>query len=83
MGSPISGTIEVGGPEQFRLDELIRRDLAARKDPREVITDPHARYYGIAVSETALLPGADARIGKTRFEDWLGKSASRTAAVNG
>ncbi len=83
VGSPIRGTIEVGGPEQFRLDELIRRDLAARKDPREVITDPHARYYGIAVSETALLPGADARIGKTRFEDWLGKSASRTAAVNG
>ena len=54
VGSPIRGTIEVGGPEQFRLDELIRRDLAARKDPREVITDPHARYYGIAVSETAL-----------------------------
>ena len=83
VGSPVNGTVEVGGPEQFRLDELIRRDLAARKDPREVITDPHARYYGIAVSETALIPGADARLGKTRFEDWLDRSAERTAAGNG
>ncbi|MGH6841391.1 MAG: SDR family oxidoreductase, partial [Methylocella sp.] len=46
MGSPLNGTVEVGGPEQFRLDELVRRGLAARKDPREVIADPRARYYG-------------------------------------
>ena len=52
MGAPVNGTVEVGGPEKFRLDELIRRGLAARKDPREVIADPHARYYGIEVSES-------------------------------
>src|SRR5439155_12023761 len=51
MSSPVDGTVEIGGPEQFRLDELIRRELAARKDPREVISDPHGRYFGIAVSE--------------------------------
>ena len=67
----MNGTIEIGGPEQFRLDELIRRDLAARKDPREVISEPHARYFGIEVSERALLPNDDARLGETRFEDWL------------
>jgi len=71
MSSPVNGTVEIGGPEQFRLDELIRSDLAARKDPREVISDPHGRYYGIAVSERTLVPNDDAQLGKTRFEDWL------------
>src|SRR5437899_949440 len=71
MSSPVNGTVEIGGPEQFRLDELIRRDLAARKDPREVISDPRGRYYGIAVSERTLVPNDDARLGETRFEDWL------------
>src|SRR2546425_10971417 len=71
MSSPVNATVEIGGPEQFRLDELIRRDLAARRDPREVISDPHARYYGIQVSERTLVPNDDARPGETRFEDWL------------
>jgi uncharacterized protein YbjT (DUF2867 family) len=71
MGSPANGTVEIGGPEQFRLDELIRRDLAAHTDPREVISDAHGRYYGIAVSERALVPGDNAQLGKTRFADWL------------
>ena len=51
MGSPVNGTVEVGGPEKFRLDELVRRGLAARNDPREVVADPHARYYGVELSE--------------------------------
>src|SRR5215472_3228489 len=59
MGSPVNGAVEVAGPERFRLDELIRRALAARKDPREVIADPHARYYGVKVSESTLVPGDD------------------------
>jgi uncharacterized protein YbjT (DUF2867 family) len=74
MGSPVNGTVEVGGPEKFRLDELVRRGLAARHDPREVVADPHARYYGLEVSERALLPGDDARLGETRFETWLSQS---------
>jgi uncharacterized protein YbjT (DUF2867 family) len=77
MSSPVNGTVEIGGPEQFRLDELVRRDLAARKDPREVISDPHARYYGIEVSERTLVPGDDARLGKTRFQDWLSHSVKQ------
>jgi uncharacterized protein YbjT (DUF2867 family) len=74
MGSPVNGTVEVGGPEQFGLDELIRRALASWKDPREVIADPHAFYYGAAVSEKTLVPGKDARLGQTRFETWLSQS---------
>jgi hypothetical protein len=69
--------LNVGGPEKFRLDELIRRGLAALKDPREVVTDPHARYYGIELSESALIPRDDARLGETRFEDWLKRSADK------
>ena len=81
MGSPVNGTVEVGGPEKFRLDELARRYLVARKDPREVVADPHARYYGIEISETTLLPGDDAQLGETRFETWLTQSAAKAATV--
>jgi len=81
MGSPVNGTVEVGGPEKFRLDELIRRGLAAFKDPRVVVADPHARYYGIEVSERTLLPGDDARLGETRFETWLTQPAAKAAAA--
>jgi uncharacterized protein YbjT (DUF2867 family) len=81
LGSPLNGTTEIGGPEQFRLDELIRRGLAARKDPREVVSDPQARYYGIKVSETTLIPGGDARLGETRFETWLSQSTNQIPAT--
>jgi len=69
--SPVNGTIEIGGPEKFRLDELVRRDLAAFHDPREVTSDPQARYYGIAVTERALVPDDGARLSEVHFEDWL------------
>ena len=73
-GAPVNGTIEVAGPEQFRLDELVRRTLDARHDRREVVTDPHALYFGAELSERTLVPGNDARLGETRFEDWLNQS---------
>ena len=76
--SPVNGTVEIGGPEKFRLDELIRRDLAALQDPREVISDPHGRYYGIQVTERALVPGDNAQLGEVHFEDWLRQSTKQT-----
>ena len=79
-GAPVNGTVEVGGPEKFRLDELVRQYLAANKDPREVVTDPKARYYGIEVSEKTLVPGDAARLSETRFETWLTQSAAKAAA---
>lgn len=75
VGAAVNGTVEVGGPEQFGLDELIRLGLAAWKDPREVIGDPKARYYGVEVSERTLVPGASAELSKTRFADWLKQPA--------
>jgi uncharacterized protein YbjT (DUF2867 family) len=71
VGAPVNGIVEIGGPEQFRLDELVRRRLAILKDPREVIADPHARYSGAEVGDRTLVPGKDARLGETRFADWL------------
>ena len=82
MGSPLNGIVEVAGPEQFRFDELIRLGLSARKDPREVIGDPHARYFGTELSERSLVPGDDAQLGETRFEDWLSRSASQIPPTN-
>jgi uncharacterized protein YbjT (DUF2867 family)/nitrite reductase/ring-hydroxylating ferredoxin subunit len=77
MGSPLNGIVEIAGPEQFRFDEVIRKGLSARKDPREVIADPHARYFGTELSERSLVPDGDAQLGETRFEDWLSRSASQ------
>ena len=70
-GAPLNSTVEVAGPEQFGLDELIRTGLAFRGDPREVVTDPDARYFGALLDKDMLLPGPDARLAATRFADWL------------
>jgi len=76
-GRPVNGTIEIAGPEQFPLDGLIRRNLAALNDPREVISDPHARYFSGELSERTLVPGTDARLGETHFESWLSQPAGQ------
>jgi uncharacterized protein YbjT (DUF2867 family) len=73
--APLNGVVEVAGPQQFRFDEFIRLGLSARHDAREVVADPHARYFGAELSERMLVPGADARLGEIRFEDWLSQSA--------
>jgi uncharacterized protein YbjT (DUF2867 family) len=74
LGAPLNGILEVAGPQQFRFDELIRLSLGARHDPREVVADPHARYFGAELDERALVPGPGARLGEVRFEDWLRRS---------
>jgi uncharacterized protein YbjT (DUF2867 family) len=74
VGAPVNGTIELAGPEPIRLDELVRRFLRATRDSRKVITDVHARYFGIELNDQSLTPGDNPRIGPTRFEDWLSRS---------
>ena len=75
VAEPINGIIEIAGPEQFGMDDLIRKYLRFMGDHREVVTDPNARYYGALLQERSLVPGNDAVIFKTRFEDWLAQSA--------
>ncbi|HZU41186.1 MAG TPA: SDR family oxidoreductase [Terriglobales bacterium] len=81
VGQPVNGIIEIAGPEQFRVDELVRRRLVSLKDSREVIADPNARYAGAKVSERTLLPGNNARLGATRFATWLTQSAATARAA--
>jgi uncharacterized protein YbjT (DUF2867 family) len=78
LGKPVNGTVEVAGPERMRLTELVQRFFAATQDERMVITDVHARYFGVELHDQSLVPGDDARITSTRFEDWL--EHSRKAA---
>lgn len=74
-GEPLNGTIEVAGPEELGLDDLIRTGLAHAGDPRTVVTDPESTYFGQKLGERMLLPGADAILFDTRFEEWLTNAA--------
>jgi uncharacterized protein YbjT (DUF2867 family) len=80
VGAPVNGLVEVGGPEQFRFDELVQRWLDAHDDPRRVIRDPNARYFGAALHERSLVPDAGAALGTTRLAEWLGSTVSRQHA---
>ncbi|HEY4050035.1 MAG TPA: SDR family oxidoreductase [Acidobacteriaceae bacterium] len=82
IGQPINGIVEIGGPEQFRVDELVRRRLASLKDSREVTADPNARYSGAKLSEKTLLPGNNARLGETHFETWLTLPAAQIPSTH-
>ncbi|MEU0561968.1 NAD(P)H-binding protein [Dactylosporangium maewongense] len=76
QAAPVDGIVELGGPEPVRMDEHVRRFLAAQEgaEPvQEVTTDPHARYFGTELDDTSLTPGPGARIGTIHFVDWLGK----------
>jgi uncharacterized protein YbjT (DUF2867 family) len=81
VGQPINGTVEIGGPEPFRIDELVRRRLTSLNDSREVVADPNARYSGAKIDERTLIPGNNARLGETRFETWLTQPAAKMAAA--
>jgi hypothetical protein len=75
MNSPLNGRLEIAGPEQLRFDAVIRRRLSTRKDPRQVIADPHATYFGSVPAEDSLVPLNRAQLGNVRFEDWLNADA--------
>ncbi|GAA2806469.1 SDR family oxidoreductase [Nonomuraea dietziae] len=76
VGSPLNGRVEVAGPEQFRMDEFFREALAGWNDPREVVTDPHALYFGSTPGERTLVPGDGATLGEIRYSDWPGRNAT-------
>ncbi|GIH25859.1 LysR family transcriptional regulator [Acrocarpospora phusangensis] len=74
MGSPLNTKVEIAGPELFRMDEFFRDALA----PREVITDPHGRYFGAEPGEETLVPGVGAIFGMIRYRDWAGDRSARS-----
>jgi uncharacterized protein YbjT (DUF2867 family) len=75
-GRPVDGVIEIGGPEAFRFDDLIRLALEAKGDPRTVVADPTAGYFGAELQERSLVPGDGAQLGATRFADWLAQAVA-------
>jgi uncharacterized protein YbjT (DUF2867 family) len=77
VGTPVNGIVEISGPETFRFDELIRHGLSAHNDPRHVVADPGARYFGTKLTDTSLVTGPDAQLSEARFEDWLSALATR------
>ncbi|MEU4678544.1 SDR family oxidoreductase [Micromonospora sp. NPDC023737] len=76
MGSPVNGRVEIAGPERLRMDEFFRSALVALGDPREVVTDPHARYFGSELDERSLVPDDGAVLGEITYADWLGRTGS-------
>jgi uncharacterized protein YbjT (DUF2867 family) len=82
VGAPVNGIVEVAGPQEFRLNEFVLQGLRAYNDPRTVVADPGAGYFGIEVDERTLVPDKDARLGETRFETWLTQSAKPVTSAN-
>jgi uncharacterized protein YbjT (DUF2867 family) len=77
LAKPLNGTVELAGPEPIRMDELVRQFLSASGDTRQVVTDPQAGYFGTPVDDRSLTPGANPRLGPTRFADWLSRSVAQ------
>jgi uncharacterized protein YbjT (DUF2867 family) len=77
VGAPLNATVEVAGPEKMSIAEFVRRFMAASGDRRTVIADPQARYYGAKMGDLGIAPGANPRIGPTRFEEWFGRSVAQ------
>ncbi len=77
VGAPVNGTVEVGGPDRFPLDDLARKFLATRGDQRQVVADVHARYFGSELNDRSLVTSENALKGPTRFQNWLSRSSAR------
>lgn len=76
VGAPLNGRLEIAGPDRLRFDDVIRHRLRARNDPRQVIADPRATYFGAVPSEQSLIPFNGAQLGAIRYADWLATSAT-------
>ena len=82
LAEPKNGMVETAGPDRIRQDELVRQFLEATDDPRKVVTDANALYYGIALNDQSLTPGDNAILGSTHFKDWLASQPKQSKAVS-
>jgi uncharacterized protein YbjT (DUF2867 family) len=80
VGPPLNGVVELAGPEQYRMDEFFRKALAAMNDPRKVVTDEHARYFGTELGQDSLVPVGRAILGKTGYFEWGGQARAYPVA---
>src|ERR1700750_2775755 len=77
LAAPRNGIVEIAGPERAPFDEIVARYLKAAGDPREVVRDPEARYFGGLVGDLSLVPLGEARLGKIGFDEWFRRSQSK------
>ncbi|MFA1626456.1 SDR family oxidoreductase [Rhizobium mongolense] len=77
LAEPQNGMIEIAGPERAPLSDFVTRFLKATKDARDIVVDPHARYFEVEIDDRTLVPGDGARLGAIRFEDWLRHSTQQ------
>ena len=77
LAAPVNGTIEIAGPERFRLNELVARYLKAMGDARKVVPDPEARYFGARLQDGSLVSDNNPRLGRITFEQWFATSARK------
>ena len=77
LASPRNGIVEIAGPERAPFNEIVARYLKAVGDPREVVRDPEARYFGGQVEEHSLVPLDEARLGRIGLDEWLRRSQSK------
>jgi hypothetical protein len=71
LAAPVKGTVEIGGPDKFHIDEIVATTLKHDNDPRKVVVDPSALYFGVKLNDQSLVPGTNARLGSTKFDWWL------------
>ena len=83
LGEPMNAMVEVAGPDKIRQDELVRQFLTATGDPRKVVTDSNAGYYGIEVNDQSLVPSDNPRLGPTHFAEWLSRTTTQKTATEG
>src|SRR6185312_7787060 len=81
VSSPRNGIVEIAGPERAPFDEIVARYLKAVGDPREVVRDPEAGYWGARVEERSLVPLGEARLGRIGLDGWLRRSRARAASA--
>src|SRR6266568_698343 len=74
VAKPLNGTIELAGPDALPFDQVIREYLAAKSDPRTVVTDEQALYFGTPLEKRSLVPSENALLGSTHFADWLSRT---------
>ena len=77
LAAPINGTIEISGPERVRMSELVARYLKASGDPRKVVTDPEALYFGARLNDNSLVSDNNPRLGHITFEQWFPTAARK------
>jgi uncharacterized protein YbjT (DUF2867 family) len=77
LAAPRNGIVEIAGPERAPFNDIVARYLKAIGDPRQVVTDPEARYFGARVEERSLVPLGDARLGRIGLDEWLRRSQPR------